>query len=80
MVGGCVRDSLLGKLSKDWDACTSAKPQLVIEILEKKGYRVVPTGLQHGTVTVVDQEEHYEITTFRVDGVYEDHRRPREMI
>ena len=76
LVGGCVRDSLLGKPPKDWDACTSAKPEKVIEILEKKGYRVVPTGLQHGTVTIVDQGDHVEITTFRVDGVYEDHRRP----
>ncbi|MFT9496215.1 CCA tRNA nucleotidyltransferase [Anaerosolibacter sp.] len=80
LVGGCVRDSLLGKAPMDWDACTSAKPERVIATLEDNGYRVVPTGLQHGTVTVIVQGESYEITTFRVDGDYEDHRRPTQVV
>ena len=68
VVGGCVRDSILGKEPHDWDICT---PALACELLvwfEEKGYRVIPTGLQHGTITVYLNGNNYEITTFRRDG------------
>jgi tRNA nucleotidyltransferase (CCA-adding enzyme) len=74
IVGGCVRDSILGRNPHDWDICTSAKPDEVIEIF--KNYRVIETGLQHGTVTVMLNNTPFEITTYRIDGVYSDNRRP----
>lgn len=74
VVGGCVRDSILGRNPHDWDICTSAKPDEVIEIF--KNYRVIETGLQHGTVTVMLNHTPFEITTYRIDGVYSDNRRP----
>lgn len=76
IVGGCVRDSLLGRAPKDWDITTNAKPDVIVEIFESKGYKVIPTGLKHGTVTLVENGEHYEVTTYRIDGLYEDNRRP----
>ncbi len=76
IVGGCVRDSLLGKLPEDWDITTNAKPEMIIKIFKNKGYSVIPTGLKHGTVTLLIDGEHYEITTYRVDGEYKDSRRP----
>ena len=76
-VGGCVRDTLLGRTPHDWDICTSALPHQVQQCFA--GYRMVETGLAHGTVTVVLDHEPYEITTFRVDGEYTDHRRPKEV-
>ena len=74
VVGGCVRDSILGRIPNDWDICTSATPSEMLEIFKDK--RVIETGLQHGTITVVVNGESYEVTTYRVDGVYSDHRRP----
>lgn len=74
VVGGCVRDSLLGKEPKDWDICTSARPDDVIRCFGDRP--VIKTGLQHGTVTVVINGEQYEVTTFRVDGEYSDNRHP----
>lgn len=74
VVGGCVRDSLLGKAPKDWDICTSAKPDEVIHCFQNR--RIIETGLKHGTVTVVVDDDQYEITTFRVDGKYSDNRHP----
>lgn len=74
VVGGCVRDSLLGRDPKDWDICTSAKPDDVIRCF--CNYPVIETGLQHGTVTVVINHEPFEVTTFRVDGEYADSRHP----
>lgn len=74
VVGGCVRDALLGNEPHDWDICTSAKPTEVIECFPDKN--VAKTGLQHGTVMVIDGGEGYEITTFRTDGDYSDHRHP----
>lgn len=75
VVGGCVRDSLLGKAPHDWDICTSALPDEAKKALA--GYKIVDTGLKHGTVTVVTEAgEPYEVTTFRVDGQYTDGRRP----
>ena len=76
VVGGCVRDSILGREPHDWDICT---PALACELLvefEEKGYRVIPTGLQHGTITVHLNGNNYEITTFRRDGEYSDGRHP----
>ena len=74
IVGGCVRDSLIGKKPKDWDICTNAKPEQTMEVF--KGFHIIPTGLQHGTITVMLNGEGYEITTYRVDGDYSDGRHP----
>ena len=76
-VGGCIRDSLLGKTLGDWDICTSALPEETEACFSD--LRVVETGLKHGTVTVISSGEPYEITTFRSDGVYLDHRRPQKV-
>lgn len=76
VVGGCVRDRLLLKEPSDWDITTSAKPEATIEIFKSAGYKVIPTGLIHGTVTVILGKEGYEITTFRIDGEYSDGRHP----
>ena len=73
-VGGCVRDSLLGQTPHDWDLCTSATPEQVLELFGKA--HCIPTGLQHGTVTVKHGGELYEITTFRTVGAYSDGRHP----
>ena len=73
VVGGCVRDSLLGLQPKDWDICTSATPEQVKDILPN---RTIDTGLKHGTITVVTDDGHYEVTTYRVDGNYSDNRHP----
>lgn len=73
-VGGCVRDSLLGRTPKDWDIATSARPTEVASVFS--GERLLETGLQHGTVTLLLEGEPYEITTFRMDGRYTDCRRP----
>lgn len=72
IVGGCVRDLLRGQPAKDWDVATDARPDEVMRIFHK----VIPTGLQHGTVTVVIRHEHYEVTTLRGEGAYSDGRRP----
>ena len=73
-VGGCVRDSLLGQTPHDWDLCTSAIPEQVLELFGKA--HCIPTGLQHGTVTVKHGGELYEITTFRTEGAYSVGRHP----
>lgn len=78
VVGGCVRDTLLGKAPKDWDVCTNALPQQMQQVFAD--CHVIETGLQHGTLTVMYQHEPYEVTTFRVDGEYTDHRHPDEVI
>lgn len=75
LVGGCVRDGLIGRPVGDWDITTSATPEQVIEVFE----RTIPTGLQHGTVTVVMEGEPIEVTTYRVEGGYTDGRRPDEI-
>lgn len=74
VVGGCVRDSLLGRVPKDWDICTSATPNQVTECFPNR--RIVETGLRHGTVTVFVGDMGFEVTTFRTDGEYTDGRRP----
>ena len=73
-VGGCVRDSLLGRTAHDWDLCTSALPQQVMELFGTE--QCIPTGLQHGTVTIKYGGQLYEITTFRTEGSYTDGRHP----
>ena len=76
-VGGCVRDSLLGLAPHDWDLCTSALPRQVMELFGAQ--QCIPTGLQHGTVTVKHGGTLYEITTFRTEGTYTDGRHPDEV-
>lgn len=75
-VGGCVRDSLLGRTPVDWDVAASALPE---ETLEAFGSRALPTGLKHGTVTVKTESGPVEVTTYRIDGTYRDHRRPESV-
>lgn len=74
VVGGCVRDALLGNVPQDWDICTSALPQQVINTFSD--YRVIKTGIKHGTVTLTLNSNMYEITTFRTEKDYSDNRRP----
>ena len=75
-VGGCVRDSILGRTPDDWDITTSAKPEETKAIFP----RTIDTGIQHGTVTVMCNHVGYEVTTYRIDGEYEDSRHPKEVI
>ncbi len=74
-VGGCVRDSLLGKEPEDWDVTTDASPPQIKELFR----RTVDTGIAHGTVTVLLGDQRFEVTTYRLDGEYEDNRHPREV-
>ena len=74
-VGGCVRDSVLGRNPNDWDITTSAKPEEVKAVFG----RTIDTGLKHGTVTVMMGKEGFEITTYRIDGIYEDGRHPKDV-
>ena len=74
-VGGCVRDSILGRIPDDWDITTSAKPEEIKKIFTK----TIDTGIQHGTVTVMRNHVGYEVTTYRIDGEYEDSRHPKEV-
>lgn len=74
-VGGCVRDALLGRMPQDWDITTNAKPLQVKALFR----RTIDTGLQHGTVTVMLDHVGYEVTTYRIDGEYEDGRHPKEV-
>ena len=75
IVGGCVRDILLGKMPSDFDITTSAKPEEIISLFEK----TIPTGIKHGTVTVIIENEPIEVTTFRTEGIYTDNRRPQSV-
>ena len=74
VVGGCVRDALLGREPHDWDICTAARPEAVEAVFA--GHRVLETGLKHGTVTLLTEEGPLEITTFRKEGAYSDRRHP----
>lgn len=77
VVGGCVRDSILGREPKDWDICTSATPTEMKEHFGRLGIQTIDTGLKHGTITAkLSNGELYEVTTFRVDGNYSDSRHP----
>ena len=75
-VGGCVRDALLGREPADWDITTSASPYEVKALFS----RTIDTGIQHGTVTVLMDKEGFEVTTYRIDGEYEDARHPKDVI
>ena len=75
-VGGCVRDTLLGRTPQDWDITTSARPEIVKSLF----CHTIDTGIQHGTVTVMLDHVGYEVTTYRIDGEYEDSRHPKEVI
>lgn len=77
VVGGCVRDSILGKSPSDWDITTSALPEDIIRIFGS--CRTIPTGIRHGTVTLVTPNGNVEITTFRIDGSYTDNRHPQSV-
>lgn len=76
IVGGCVRDALLQREPGDWDITTSALPSEVKSLFR----RTVDTGIQHGTVTVLMDKDGYEVTTYRIDGIYEDSRHPKEVL
>ncbi|HQE67367.1 MAG TPA: polynucleotide adenylyltransferase, partial [Bacillota bacterium] len=73
IVGGCVRDSILGKVPGDWDIATDALPGEVKELFPK----TADTGIKHGTVTVIIEKSLFEVTTYRIDGEYADFRRPK---
>ena len=75
-VGGCVRDTLLNRNPDDWDITTSASPEQAKKLFAK----TIDTGIQHGTITVLLGKETYEVTTYRIDGEYEDSRHPKEVI
>ena len=75
-VGGCVRDSILAKKPEDWDITTSAKPEEIKRLFS----RTVDTGIEHGTVTVLLGKESFEVTTYRIDGAYEDSRHQKEVV
>ena len=75
-VGGCVRDSILGRTPEDWDITTSAMPEETKAIFDK----TFDTGIEHGTITVLLGKEGYEVTTYRIDGEYEDSRHPKEVL
>ena len=74
-VGGAVRDALLGRRASDWDVCTSALPEEILSLFP----HCIPTGIRHGTVTVVTDKRTVEVTTFRTEGIYADHRRPEKV-
>ena len=80
VVGGCVRDSIMGRTPDDWDICTDANPEEMKEVFS--GWRVIETGIKHGTLTILcggedpGSREAFEVTTFRVDGDYSDNRHP----
>lgn len=74
MVGGCVRDSVLGRKPHDYDICTSATPDEILKAFPNE--EIIPTGLQHGTITILINKEPFEVTTYRIDGDYSDNRRP----
>lgn len=76
IVGGCVRDSILKRSLKDWDITTSALPEEIIKLFQ----HTIPTGIKHGTVTVVLNKKNYEVTTYRLDGNYTDNRHPDKVI
>lgn len=77
LVGGCVRDQQMGRAVHDWDITTSALPDEVVQLFTDR--KVIPTGIQHGTVTVMAEDQPVEVTTYRVDGDYKDHRHPRQV-
>lgn len=78
LVGGCVRDSILGREPEDWDICTDCRPEEMVKLFAS--FKLVATGLRHGTITVIIGEENYELTTYRFDGDYTDGRHPDRVV
>ena len=78
-VGGCVRDGLLGRPVQDIDITTSALPEQTMECFQSQGHTVIPTGIKHGTVTVMMQNFPIEVTVYRTDRDYQDHRHPQSI-
>ncbi len=78
-VGGCIRDSLMGRVPADWDLTTNATPDEMLEIFSRANVRTIPTGLKHGTVSVLLDNNTYECTTYRIDGEYNDSRHPENV-
>lgn len=76
VVGGCVRDALMGRVPNDWDITTSAKPEQTKAVAADAGFKTIDTGIKHGTVTVIVDHEPFEVTTYRADGSYSDGRHP----
>lgn len=79
VVGGCVRDKLLGHIPKDWDIATSAKPNMTMKILSSKNISIFPTGIKYGTISAFLNKKAYEITTYRIEKDYLNHRKPSEV-
>jgi len=77
IVGGCVRDAILGFEPNDYDITTSASPDIVKKIF--KDFKCIETGIEHGTISVLIEDEIFEITTYRIEGEYKDHRRPENV-
>ena len=77
IIGGAIRDELLGLIPKDYDITTNAKPDEVKQVFSN--FRIIDTGLKHGTVSIIFDDDFFEITTYRKDGIYEDCRRPKEI-
>jgi tRNA nucleotidyltransferase (CCA-adding enzyme) len=77
MAGGCVRDSIMGNIPNDYDVTTNATPDEMLCAFNN--FKVIPTGLKHGTVTVVSDGENIEVTTYRIDGEYVDNRHPQNV-
>jgi len=78
IVGGCVRDSIMGKVPSDWDVATSARPEEILLCFNDR--RTIETGIKHGTITVIINKMQIEITTYRIDGEYSDNRRPDDVL
>ncbi|MGI6033754.1 MAG: CCA tRNA nucleotidyltransferase [Coriobacteriales bacterium] len=79
VVGGCVRDAILGRVPNDWDVTTSARPEQTKAAAHAAGFKTADTGIKHGTVTVIVDHEPFEVTTYRSDGAYSDGRHPDEV-
>lgn len=79
IAGGCIRDFLLGRQPKDYDITTNADPEQAAACFGDSCFKVIETGIKHGTITVVSEGENVEVTTYRVDGIYKDHRRPESV-
>ena len=87
LVGGCVRDIILNREPHDWDMCTSARPNQMLELVKivnqqpnTQHIEAIPTGIEHGTITFIVNDEQIEITTYRCDGIYSDNRRPDNVV
>lgn len=80
LVGGCVRDAYLKRAIHDYDFTTDATPEEMISMLEHENCKIIPTGIQHGTLTIIVEHLHLEVTTYRIDGESRDHRRPQGVV